>query len=287
MKSFSNKVAAVTGAGSGIGRALALNLAQQGCHLAIADVNAKGLEETRDLLAQYPVKVTTEILDVSDRAGVYAWADKIVADHGQVNLIFNNAGMALSGTVESLSLEDYQWIMDINFNGVLYGTKAFLPHLQRSGDGHIINISSIFGLASQPLMSGYNASKFAVRGLTESLRQDLEISGSCVSATCVHPGGIKTNIARTARTDASVTAITGNSQSEAAAEFEKLFITTPDKAAKVILTGVRKNSRRVLIGPDAKFFDLLVRMLPSTYQWIFTKAVQLQAKKGQRRAKNA
>lgn len=287
MKNFRNKVAAITGAGSGIGRALALNLAQQGCHLAIADVNAKGLEETRQLLAKYPVNVSTEILDVSDRAGVYAWADKIVAEHGQVNLIFNNAGVALSGTVEALSIEDFQWIMDINFNGVLYGTKAFLPHLERSGEGHIINISSIFGLASQPLMSGYNASKFAVRGLTESLRQDLEIAGSCVSATSVHPGGIKTNIAKSARMDSSVAKVTGATQGEAVAEFEKLFITTPDKAAKVILNGVRKNNRRVLIGPDAKFFDLLVRMLPSSYQWIFTKAVQWSSKRAAGKARSA
>ncbi len=287
MKDFKNKVAAITGAGSGIGRALAINLAQQGCHLALSDVSAKGLEETAQMLQGYGVKVTTDILDVSDREAVYAWADKTAREHGKVNMIFNNAGVALSGTVGALSLEDYQWIMDINFNGVLYGTKAFLPHLEAAGEGHIINTSSIFGLASQPLMSGYNASKFAVRGLTESLRQDLEISRSPVSCSCVHPGGIKTNIAKSARMDDSCAQVTGTSEEEATKEFEKLFITTPDKAAKTILNGVRKNSRRILIGPDARMFDLLVRMLPATYQWIFTKAVQLQSKKAAQRAKNA
>lgn len=277
MKNFNNKVAAITGAGSGIGRSLAINLAQQGCHLALSDVSAKGLEETAQMLKSYGVKVTTDILDVSDQEAMYAWADKTVSDHGKVNMIFNNAGVALSGTVAALSLEDYQWIMAINFNGVLYGTKAFLPHLQRSGDGHIINISSIFGLASQPLMSGYNASKFAVRGFTESLRQDLEISGSPVSCSCVHPGGIKTNIAKSARMDASCVQVTGTSEEEATQEFEKLFITTPDKAAKTILNGVRKNSRRILIGPDAHVFDLLVRILPGSYQWLFTKAIRLKS----------
>ena len=133
-----------------------------------------------------------------------AWADAVVADHGRANLVFNNAGVALSGTVASLSTEDYRWIMGVNFWGVVHGTKAFLPHLEASGEGHVVNISSVFGLTAQPLMSGYNASKYAVRGFTESLRQDLELTGSCVSATCVHPGGIKTNIARAARVDASV-----------------------------------------------------------------------------------
>ncbi|KZZ60013.1 SDR family oxidoreductase, partial [Oleiphilus sp. HI0123] len=201
MKNLNGKVAAVTGAGSGIGQALAVNLAQEGCALAISDVNEKGLKETQNLLKGFNVKVTSHALDVADKEAVYAWADKVVEDHGKVNLIFNNAGVALSGTVDSLSIEDYEWIMNINFWGVVYGTKAFLPHLEASGEGHVVNISSIFGLTSQPLMSGYNASKFAVRGFTESLRQDLEITGSKVSTTCIHPGGIKTNIAQSARVD--------------------------------------------------------------------------------------
>ncbi len=282
MKNLKNKVAAVTGAGSGIGQALALNLAKEGCHLALCDVNEKGLKETLKKLKGASVNVTHQTLDVSDQEAVYAWADQVVEDHGKVNLIFNNAGVALAGTVDAISIEDYKWIMDINFWGVVYGTKAFLPHMERAGEGHVVNISSIFGLTSQPLMSGYNASKFAVRGFTESLRQDLEITDSKVTTTCVHPGGIKTNIAQSARMDSSSMAVTGASQASTLAEFEKLFFHSPDSAAKTILKGVKKNSRRVLIGADAKMFDAAVRIFPTGYQWAFTKAIKLigrQAKK--------
>jgi NADP-dependent 3-hydroxy acid dehydrogenase YdfG len=278
MKNYNNKVAAITGAGSGIGRALSLNLAQQGCHLAISDIDENGMAETLKLLASYPVKVTTQKLNVADQAAVYAWAKQVVADHGKVNLIFNNAGVALSGTVDALDVDDYKWIMDINFNGTLYGTKAFLPLLEASGEGHIINISSIFGLTAQPLMSGYNASKYAVRGFTESLRQDLELTGSNVSTTCIHPGGIKTNIAKTSRMSDSVEKTLGANLENSVKEFERSFITTADKAAKVILKGVNKNSRRVLIGPDARFYDLIVRLFPTGYQWLFTKAVKWRSK---------
>lgn len=288
MKNFSGKVAAITGAGSGMGRTLALQLAQAGCGLSLSDINDKGLAETLALLKPYSVRVTSTALDVSNKEAVFAWAAQTAKDHGKVNMIFNNAGVALSGTVPALKLEDYEWIMNINFWGVVYGTKAFLPYLEASGEGHIINTSSIFGLASQPLMSGYNASKFGVRGFTESLRQDLEISGSCVSASCVHPGGIKTNIAKTARMDQSSQAVTGVDKETSIHEFEKLFTTTADKAASVILKGVLKNKRRILIGADARMFELLVRLLPSSYQWIFTKAVALSSKKAAaRKAKNA
>jgi len=280
MKSFKNKVAAITGAGSGIGRGLALNLARQGCHLALTDIDEKGLKETTQLCAALKVKVTSQTLDVANREAFYAWADQVMSDHGRVHMIFNNAGVALSGTVDGLSIEDYEWIMDINFWGVVYGTKAFLPLMEKSGEGHVINISSVFGLTSQPLMSGYNASKFAVRGFTESLRQDLEITGSCVSTTCVHPGGIKTNIARSARVSDSVSSVTGAGKEESMAQFEKLFIHTPDSAAKVILDGVRKNKRRVLIGADARLFDGAVRLFPTGYQKLFTKAIQWKSKRG-------
>lgn len=278
MKNLNDKVAAITGAGSGIGRALAMLLAQKGCNLALADVNESGLTETRQLLSAYPVKVTQTRLDVSDEQAVYQWADDVEAEHGKVNIIINNAGVALSGTVAGLSLDEYRWITDINFWGVVYGTKAFLPKLEKSGEGQVVNVSSIFGLASQPLMSGYNATKFAVRGFTESLRQDLELTNSCVSSTCVHPGGIKTNIAKAARMSDSCETATGVSNDAATADFEKLFINTPEKAARTIVNGIEKNKRRVLIGPDAKMFDLLVRLLPATYQKIFTLAVKMKGK---------
>ncbi|WP_333608780.1 SDR family NAD(P)-dependent oxidoreductase [Arsukibacterium sp.] len=279
MKNLQGKVAAITGAGSGIGQALALHLARQGCHLALSDINQQSLDETQGKLANYDVTVTQQQLNVANEQEVYQWAEQVEQQHGKVNLIFNNAGVALSGTVEGLSLDEYRWVMDINFWGVVYGTKAFLPKLAASGDGHVINISSIFGLASQPLMSGYNASKFAVRGFTESLRQDLELTGAKVSATCVHPGGIKTNIAQSARMTASVKAATGIDNEDSIKDFERLFFNTPASAAKAIVNGVMHNKRRVLIGPDATLFDLLVRLFPSSYQRIFTKVVKYRAKK--------
>jgi len=196
MKSFDQKVAAITGAGSGIGRSLAVKLARQGCHLSLSDVNEKGLAETTALCQAYGVKVTSEKVDVAKLDQMQAWAARTAKDHGKVNLIFNNAGVALGSTVEGMSYEELEWLMGINFWGVVYGIKEFMPHLKASGDGHIINISSIFGLGSQPSQGAYNASKFAVRGYTEALRQELDLQQCGVSATCVHPGGIKTNIAK-------------------------------------------------------------------------------------------
>lgn len=278
MKNFNDKVAAITGAGSGIGRCLALNLAKSGCHLALSDVNEKGLTETVELTKDYAVKVTHQKLDVADRDAFHAWADKVVADHGKVNMIFNNAGVALGSSVEGMSYEDLEWIMGINFWGVVYGTKAFLPHLQASGDGHIINTSSVFGLMGIPSQSAYNASKFAVRGFTESLREELDITKSCVSASSVHPGGIKTNIARDARFSDNMEALIGQSEADAKTQFEQLFITSADRAARVILKGVRKNRRRILIGPDARLIDWTVRLFPSIYQRIIVTGTRLQMK---------
>lgn len=279
MKSFNNKVAAITGAGSGIGRALALELAAQNCALSLSDVNETGLAETAKLLADSGVKVTTAKVDVAKLEQVQALAKKTVKDHGKVNLVFNNAGVAVAGTVEGLSYEEYEWITNINYWGVVYGTKEFLPHLKASGDGHIINISSVFGLFAQPTQSAYNATKFAVRGFTESLRQELDMTRSPVSATCVHPGGIKTNIARSARTNESMRAITGGDPAKATADFEKMFTTTAKKAAQVILAGVQRDARRVLIGNDARAFDFMQRLLPTAYQSLVTRAMKAQSKR--------
>ncbi len=269
MKSFANKVAAITGAGSGIGRALALNLAQQGCHLALSDVNEAGLAETVKQAAAFGVKVTSQKLDVSNKDGVHAWADSVVAEHGKVNLIFNNAGVALGSTVEGMSYDELAWVMNINFWGVVYGTKAFLPYLKASGDGHIVNVSSVFGLCAQPTQSAYNASKFAVRGFTEALRQELDLENAPVSVTCVHPGGIKTNIARAAKMNDSIRSV-GLDPATSTQNFEKLFRTTPADAAGVILNAVHKDSRRVLIGSDAYVIDVMQRLLPTSYQKLVT-----------------
>jgi len=279
MKSFQNKVAAITGAGSGIGRALAINLASQGCALALSDVNLKGLAETAKLAEAKGVKVSQTQVDVASKEAIYAWAETSAKEHGKINLIFNNAGVALGAAVDGMKFEDFRWIMDINFWGVVHGTQAFLPHLKASGDGHIINISSLFGLVAVPSQSAYNASKFAVRGFTEALRQELDIEAGCVSSTCVHPGGIKTNIARAARFDDNMKALIGQDAAQGKAEFEKLFITTPESAAATILKAVRRNSRRVLLGPDAVALDLVQRLLPSGYQRLIVLGTKLRLKK--------
>lgn len=275
MKSFDHKVAAITGAGSGIGRALALELAQHNCALALSDVNEEGLAETVRLTKQRGINVTSAKVDVADRRQMHVWANQILADHGKVNLIFNNAGVAQAGSVEANSYEDYEWIMGINFWGVVHGTKAFLPMLKASGDGHIVNISSVFGLFAQPSQSGYNASKFAVRGFTESLRQELDLMKCGVSATCVHPGGIKTNIARDARMGDSVRELLGQDANKSRRQFEKAFTTTAEQAAKTILSGVRRDARRVLIGADAVALETMQRLLPGGYQKLVTTSLKL------------
>jgi butyryl-CoA dehydrogenase len=263
VKSFAGRVAAITGAGSGIGRALARDLSARGAHLALCDIDEVGLAETVTLCEGRSVKVTSQRVDVADRAAVYAWADQVVADHGTVNLVINNAGVALGATIDSMSYDDFEWLMGINFWGVVHGTKAFLPHLKVAGEGHIVNLSSVFGLISVPTQSAYNAAKFGVRGFTDALRIELEIEKCGVSCTTVHPGGIKTNIVRNARMDPSAEALGGGEDPE---EFDRIAKTTPEKAAAQILTAVEKNKRRVLVGPDAKAIDLLSRLPAGLYQ---------------------
>jgi NAD(P)-dependent dehydrogenase (short-subunit alcohol dehydrogenase family) len=270
MQSFDGRVAAVTGAASGIGRALARELVARGADVALSDVDEVGLAETVTLCEGSGVKVTSQRVDVADRHAVYAWADQVVADHGRVNLIFNNAGVALGATVEAMSYEDLEWLMNINFWGVVYGTKAFLPHLKAAGEGHVINMSSVFGLVSVPSQSAYNAAKFAVRGFTDCLRMELEMEGSSVSCTTIHPGGIKTNIARNARMDPSVAAAAGDPE-EARRNFDKVALTSPKKAARQIVTAVERDRRRALIGPDAKVIDLISRLPAGLYQRVLVK----------------
>jgi NAD(P)-dependent dehydrogenase (short-subunit alcohol dehydrogenase family) len=274
MKKFQDKVAAITGAGSGIGRALALDLAGRGCHLALSDINEVGLAETVRQIGTPGVRVTAQAVDVADRRAVYDWADQVVAEHGKVNLIFNNAGVALGSTIEGMSYDDIEWLMNINFWGVVYGTKAFLPHLKASGEGHIANVSSVFGLAGIPTQGAYNAAKFAVRGFTECLRQELDMTDSGVSATSIHPGGIKTAIARSARMNSNIADL-GLDVDGSTAKLERGFITSPEKAARIILRAVERNQRRVLVGPDAYVYDWMVRLLPSRYQDIATRLSKL------------
>ena len=275
MKDVRGRVAAITGAGSGIGRALSVELARGGAHVAISDVDEAGLADTARACEGHGVKVTSLVVDVADRAAVEAWAEQVVAEHGRVNLIVNNAGVALSATVESMSYEDLEWLMGVNFWGVVHGTKAFLPHLKAAGEGHVVNISSVFGLVSIPTQSAYNAAKFAVRGFTDSLRIELEAERCGVSATTVHPGGIRTNIARNARIDPSTASVAGDPE-RARDEFDKVARTTPEAAAEQILAAVQRNRRRALIGPDAVMFDAVSRLPAGLYQRVLVLGTRLR-----------
>lgn len=261
MSEFAGKVCVITGAGSGIGRALALNLAGQGAKLALSDMDSVGLAETVRQVEALGADVKSDHLDVTQREAVLSYADAVVAHFGKVNQVYNNAGIAFHGEVERSEFKDIERIMDVDFWGVVNGTKAFLPHLIASGDGHVVNVSSLFGLLSIPGQSAYNAAKFAVRGFTESLRQEMLIAKHPVKVTCVHPGGIKTAIARNA------TMPDGDDQVTFAQFFDKrLARTTPEDAAKTIANGVRKGKPRVLIGADAKFLDAWVRVVGPSYQ---------------------
>ena len=263
MKQFANKVAAITGAGSGIGRALAQRLAQTGCHLALADIDGEGLKESARLVAESGVRITTRELDVSDREAVGQWAQQVVSDHGQVNLLFNNAGIARNAPIETGDLSVFETVMQINFWGAVYGTRAFLPLLRASGAGHIINVSSVFGLIATPYQSAYTSAKFAVRGFTDSLRMELELEEAPVSASCVFPGGVRTNIARSSRMQGDEPV-----SDDDIARFEATAPTSADEAAAIILDGVSSNARHVLVGEDAQEIDRKARELGADYQEI-------------------
>ncbi|HKX28453.1 MAG TPA: SDR family oxidoreductase [Blastocatellia bacterium] len=264
MKLNQDTVAVITGAASGIGRALALRLAQTGASLAIADLNQAGLEETARQISG--VKVSTHLVDVSDSERVAAFAQEVVRHHGRASLLINNAGVALLGTFEELALHDIEWLMGINFWGVVYGVKHFLPILREQPEAHIVNLSSVFGLISIPGQSAYCASKFAVRGLTEALHH--ELLNSRVRVSSVHPGGIKTNIARNARPG---TGADPARKGTAIADFDKLTPTTPEKAAERIVRGILRNEPRILIGSDAAAIDRTQRLMPQSYWKLMTK----------------
>jgi NAD(P)-dependent dehydrogenase (short-subunit alcohol dehydrogenase family) len=253
-----DKVAVVTGAGSGIGRALAQLLAEKGCRLALADINEGTLKETAQLLA---AEVITQPLDVADRAAVYAFAGRVKQQFGSAHVVVNNAGVAVSQTINDLSWEDFEWLMGINFWGVAYGTKAFLPMLLAQDEGAIVNVSSVFGIIGVPTQGAYNAAKFAVRGFTEALRHELR--GTHVRAISVHPGGIKTNIARAARFYRDPL---GNTDRNGSCDrFDRLARTSPEQAAAAIVRGIEKGAPRVLIGADAVLIDKIQRLMPERY----------------------
>jgi NAD(P)-dependent dehydrogenase (short-subunit alcohol dehydrogenase family) len=260
MSVLSGGVAVVTGAGSGIGRALAQRLAEAGSALALTDVDEAGLAETAQLIGSRKALVTTNRLDVAIEAGVSAFAEEVGRKHGRVTLLINNAGVAMEGTFEEISLEDFRWLMNINFWGVVYGVKFFLPMLKREQRAHIVNISSLYGLIAPPGQPAYSSSKFAVRGFTECLRH--ELAETSVHVSCVHPAGIRTAIARRARVGAGVKR---TDVEDKVARFEKYFRTAPEEAAARILRGVERSEPRILIGSDAYKIDILQRLRPGTY----------------------
>jgi NAD(P)-dependent dehydrogenase (short-subunit alcohol dehydrogenase family) len=267
MRTLTDKVVVITGAGSGIGRALAVGAAARGAVLALSDVDATGLEDTASLVRQQTTReVHTALLDVRDRAAVRTYAAETQERFDRVNVVVNNAGVALHGNFEEVEYEDFEWVMDVDFWGVVHGTKEFLPYLISSGDGHLVNISSLFGLLGMPGQTAYNSAKFAVRGLTEALRQEMLIAGHPVEVTCVHPGGIKTAIARNARATA------GEDKQTFADFFDRKLARMPaGKAAEVILDGVLANRPRIVVGTDAKVLDGLVRLFGARYQRVVAR----------------
>jgi short-subunit dehydrogenase len=274
MKQYKDCVAVITGAASGIGKALAITLADRGCHLALADTDMQGLQSLQQELRSLGTECLIAQLDVSDDLAFVAFAQQVYDRFARIDMLFNNAGVSLIDSVENQKLEDFHWLMNINFWGVVHGTNACLPYLKASPSAHIVNVSSLFGLLSLPLQSAYNASKYAVKGFSEALK--MEMAGSNVAVHCVHPGGIKTNIANNAKI--STTAVP---KSQILADFNKQAKTTATQAAAIILQGIDKKRRRILVGPDAKLLDLISRWFPSTYEKIlgFEKAVLNNRKK--------
>src|ERR1700674_765068 len=269
MAFLSGGIAVVTGAGSGIGRALAKQLSAAGCGLALADIDEKSLVETAGMLPGKGAGVSTHVLNVADEAGVSAFAEDVNSRHGRVTLLINNAGVALHGTFEELSLDDLRWLMGINFWGAVYGVTYFLPMLKRQPRAHIVNLSSVFGIVAPAGQTAYAASKFAVRGFTEALRHELE--GSTVFVSCVHPGGIRTPIAERGRLG---TKAPQTRKSESVSRLAQLAKSSPEDAAARILRGVEQREPRILIGFDALQIDIMQRLRPATYWKSLSRRIQ-------------
>ncbi|MGW4059318.1 SDR family NAD(P)-dependent oxidoreductase [Amycolatopsis sp. NPDC004747] len=263
---FGDKVAVITGAGSGIGRALAVNLAARGARLALSDVDPDGLAATAVRCEARGAEVRTDHLDVTEREAVLAYAAAVRAHFGVVHQLYNNAGIACYGEVEREAFKDVERVLDVNFWGAVNATKAFLPYLIESGDGHVITVSSLFGLITLPAQSAYSASKFAVRGFTESLRQEMLAARHPVQVSCVHPGGIKTSVARNAIVVGDL-----DPASVASVFDRRMALHSPEMAAETIVEGVRRRRARILIGVEAKVFDLLARITPTGSQrfWVW------------------
>lgn len=270
MRSFKNKVVVITGAASGIGQALAMQFASMEATVAMADINEKDLSQSAESIQKQAGKVHRYIVDVSDRTAVHGFADEVIEQHGGVDVVINNAGVALGKvTIEQLEYDELEWVLGVNLWGVVYGTKAFLPHLLQRPHANLVNISSTFGLVSAAKVAAYATSKFAVRGFTEALRQELK--NTSVAVTVAFPGGIRTNVTRSSRQ-----AKGGNPEDhseEAFRRFETNTRTTPEKAARKIIKGIRRNAARVLIGGDAWVLDWLVRWYPAGYDRFILKRV--------------
>jgi short-subunit dehydrogenase len=273
VKSFANKVALITGAGSGIGRALAINLADQGCSLALVDWNEESLEETKQIVRKKNISVSTHVFDIRDREKIKELPEKILNIHNQIDVVINNAGVSVIGSVDEVDQNDWDWGLDILLHSVIHMTTAFLPHLEKRPEAAIVNTSSIFGLFSVPKQSIYNVGKFGVKAFTESLSLELEMSESPVDAYCVFPGHIGTNIYSSSRfksfeQDDAGAAVFGTNAStieEAGIQFKQNAPSTPDYAAKVILKNIKKKNKRILIGFDARFYDLMSRLFPKRF----------------------